>query len=165
MYKYKCSKCTVSMCLLFNAGEKKKPQTVRKLFSIKIWKQRAQSTWNARLYSQLPFSFFAVGGFCTLRLTSFVTLQLLDSLVSMRQACCHPQAALGRYAVSAITTGGSGGNTVLSMEELLEQMIGSVRTKCTDYQRRIIAALNGQAAIHAIQNRVSPQYGIYYTTS
>lgn len=73
--------------------------------------------------------------------------QILDSLVEMRQACCHPQVVKGQFSVSPKVT--------LTMNMLLEQMIQKSRLICEESQRKIVAALNGQAACHHMQQRVS----------
>ena len=94
-------------------------------------------------------------------------MQVLNSFLSMRQACCHPEVA-GERVISRVhrpgtqvTTGtrarGARGNqaaSILTMAELLERMTSKVRVECVDHHRSVTAALNGQAACHIIKGQV-----------
>ncbi|RDD45665.1 E3 ubiquitin-protein ligase SHPRH [Trichoplax sp. H2] len=65
-----------------------------------------------------------------------VTFQkMLNPLLRLRQACCHPQA---------VTSSGISLNRGrLTMDQILESMIKKSKTECEEAQRQIIFALNG----------------------
>ncbi|EKX41924.1 hypothetical protein GUITHDRAFT_112060 [Guillardia theta CCMP2712] len=75
-------------------------------------------------------------------LDSNASRRFLNQLLKLRQACSHPQV------------GGSGIHNVhkkvLTMEEILEQLIDRARIECEDAQRCVIAAENGLAAMALI---------------
>ncbi|EDV27774.1 uncharacterized protein TRIADDRAFT_53804 [Trichoplax adhaerens] len=62
-------------------------------------------------------------------------LKMLNPLLRLRQACCHPQA---------VTSSGISLNRGrLTMDQILESMIKKSKTECEEAQRQIIFALNG----------------------
>jgi E3 ubiquitin-protein ligase SHPRH len=60
---------------------------------------------------------------------------LTTPLLSLRQACCHPQAVKGQFV--------SLNKTTLTMEELLKSLIKKAKLECEESFRQVIAALNG----------------------
>ncbi|KDO20232.1 hypothetical protein SPRG_14478 [Saprolegnia parasitica CBS 223.65] len=75
-----------------------------------------------------------------------VTPAMLQSLLRLRQACCHPQ--LGAHGIRVLDTTGR----VLTMDEILDEMLLHARRTCEDAQRLWIAATNGLAGIDAIEH-------------
>lgn len=65
-----------------------------------------------------------------------ILTSIISPLLSLRQACCHPQAVKGQFI--------SLNKTTLNMEELLTSLIKKARLECEDSFRLIIAALNGK---------------------
>lgn len=62
---------------------------------------------------------------------------LISPLLSLRQACCHPQAVKGQFI--------SLNKTTLTMDELLTSLIKKARVECEESFRQVIAALNGKS--------------------
>ncbi|XP_076444926.1 E3 ubiquitin-protein ligase SHPRH-like [Babylonia areolata] len=79
----------------------------------------------------------------------------LIPLRKLRQACCHPQAVSGSSL--------SMRNSVLTMEELLQNLIKKTMLECVESHRCMIAAMNGQAGIYLIEDdpRVSEAVEMY----
>ncbi|XP_054153904.1 E3 ubiquitin-protein ligase SHPRH-like [Oppia nitens] len=68
---------------------------------------------------------------------------LMTPMLTLRQACCHPQAVRGKFLPISKKT--------MTMDEVLKTMIKSTQYECEEEHRKFIAALNGQAACHIIQ--------------
>ncbi|EQC35712.1 hypothetical protein SDRG_06991 [Saprolegnia diclina VS20] len=75
-----------------------------------------------------------------------VTPGMLQTLLRLRQACCHPQ--LGAHGIRMLQSGGR----VLTMDEILDEMLLYATRACEDAQRLWIAATNGLAGIDAIEH-------------
>jgi len=91
-----------------------------------------------------------------------ITLKALDTktasnmiqpLVKLRQACCHPQAVRDQFIPIS--------QKAITMEMLLENMIKNTVQECEEEHRKVISALNGQAAIKIIQNKHVEAVNIY----
>ncbi|XP_067947672.1 E3 ubiquitin-protein ligase SHPRH-like [Watersipora subatra] len=77
-------------------------------------------------------------------LSRYTLSEILQSLTSMRQACCYPEVSRERRrAVHAP-------RMTLTMDELLKHLLQEVKVQTDDAYRCIVAALNGQAGCHAI---------------
>ncbi|XP_074656200.1 E3 ubiquitin-protein ligase SHPRH-like isoform X2 [Tubulanus polymorphus] len=72
--------------------------------------------------------------------------QLLQPLLRLRQACCHPQAVRGAFISLQKTT--------LTMQELLVQMIRKTVSDCEEAHRQKVAAHNGLAGIYILQDKI-----------
>ena len=70
---------------------------------------------------------------------------LLQPLLRLRQACCHPQAVRGQFMSLQKST--------MTMEELLDQLISKATQECEESHRLYIASLNGLAGIDIIQEK------------
>lgn len=66
--------------------------------------------------------------------------KIFGSLLSLRQACCHPQVG----SKSGLT---SLQKNTMSMSELLLQLIIRATIECADGQRNLVASLNGLAGV------------------
>ncbi|XP_071818439.1 uncharacterized protein [Apostichopus japonicus] len=72
--------------------------------------------------------------------------KLVLPLLSLRQACCHPQAVRGEFIRLNQST--------MKMEDLLQSLIGKAKLECEEAQRQLVCAINGQAAMHMIEGEV-----------
>ncbi|RWS11570.1 E3 ubiquitin-protein ligase SHPRH-like isoform X5 [Dinothrombium tinctorium] len=79
--------------------------------------------------------------------------KLMLPLLKLRQACVHPQAVRGRFIPLSKRT--------MSMEELLDTIIKTTVKECEDEHRKVISAINGQAAIHIIKDDLKPAIETY----
>jgi len=70
---------------------------------------------------------------------------LLQPLLKLRQACCHPQAVRGQFISLQKST--------MTMEELLDQLISKAAVEAEESHRLYIASLNGLAGIDIIQEK------------
>ena len=70
---------------------------------------------------------------------------LLQPLLKLRQACCHPQAVKGQFISLQKST--------MTMEELLDQLILKAATEAEESHRLYIAALNGLSGIDIMQEK------------
>ena len=82
--------------------------------------------------------------------------QILQPIVKLRQACCHPQIVKGMHLNMQKST--------LTMEQLLDNMIKKVTVECEEANRQYIAGLNGLAAIH-IMDKEWGDAAEYYRTA
>lgn len=76
-------------------------------------------------------------------LDKYTLQQLLNPLLRLRQACCHPQAVRGEFLPINRST--------MTMEELLAQLSKKAKVECEEAQRQIISASNGLAGLHIIR--------------
>ena len=70
---------------------------------------------------------------------------ILQPIVKLRQACCHPQIVRGMFLNMQKST--------LTMEQLLENMIKKVTGECEEANRQYVAALNGLAGVDIIEEK------------
>lgn len=71
--------------------------------------------------------------------------QLLRPLLKLRQACCHPQLVRGGRFINFDQV--TQRLRVVTMSDLLEQMIKKTRTECEEFHRAYVSSLNGLAAL------------------
>ncbi|XP_075750828.1 E3 ubiquitin-protein ligase SHPRH isoform X2 [Rhipicephalus microplus] len=69
---------------------------------------------------------------------------LLQPLVRLRQACCHPRAVRGAFLPMRTDS--------LTMEELLTSLIRKATSECEEAHRRMVSSMNGIAGIHIIRD-------------
>ncbi|KAH9308738.1 hypothetical protein KI387_036649 [Taxus chinensis] len=87
------------------------------------------------------------------RLTHQETSKLLNSLLKLRQACCHPQ--VGSSGLRSLQ------QTPMTMEEILQVLIGKAKTEGEESLRKLVVALNGMAALAIIENDPSRAVSLY----
>ncbi|KAH3735745.1 E3 ubiquitin-protein ligase SHPRH-like [Dreissena polymorpha] len=73
--------------------------------------------------------------------------QMLNPLVRLRQACCHPQVVRGEFVPLK--------KDMMSMEDLLDSLIKKAKLEAEEAHRQLVAAINGQAGLHIIQEQYS----------
>ncbi|CAA0836655.1 Unknown protein [Striga hermonthica] len=85
--------------------------------------------------------------------TNVDAAKLFNSLLKLRQACCHPQV------------GSSGLRTLqkspMTMEEILSVLIGKTKVEGEDALRKLVVALNGLAGIAIIKQDFSQAVSLY----
>ncbi|XP_022082034.1 E3 ubiquitin-protein ligase SHPRH-like isoform X2 [Acanthaster planci] len=72
--------------------------------------------------------------------------RLMNPLLRLRQACCHPQAVRGEFISMQRTT--------LSMAELLASLTLKARLESEEAHRQLVCALNGLAAVCIIKGEI-----------
>lgn len=78
---------------------------------------------------------------------------LLQPLIRLRQACCHPRAVRGAFLPMRTDS--------LTMEELLTLLIKKTTVECEEAHRRMISAINGIAGIHIIRDEMQQAADAY----
>ncbi|CAK6966018.1 E3 ubiquitin-protein ligase SHPRH [Scomber scombrus] len=78
---------------------------------------------------------------------------ILNPLLRLRQACCHPQAVRGEFLPLQKST--------MTMEELLKSLQKKCRVECEEAHRQLVCALNGLAGIHIIRNEFGDAVEMY----
>ncbi|XP_021758247.1 E3 ubiquitin-protein ligase SHPRH-like isoform X1 [Chenopodium quinoa] len=85
--------------------------------------------------------------------THLEATKLLNSLLKLRQACCHPQV------------GGSGLRSLqlspMTMDEILSVLISKTKLEGEDALRKVVSSLNGLAGIAIIQGELSNAASFY----
>ncbi|KAG9443285.1 hypothetical protein H6P81_014625 [Aristolochia fimbriata] len=79
--------------------------------------------------------------------------KLLNSLLKLRQACCHPQ--VGSSGLRSLQ------HSPMTMEEILDVLVNKAKTEGEEALRRVVVALNGLAAIAAIEQDFLQAVSIY----
>lgn len=79
--------------------------------------------------------------------------QLLNPLLRLRQACCHPQAVRGGFLSMQKST--------LTMDKLLENLICKAKLECEEAHRQLLFAFNGLAGIHILKQEWSDAVDMY----
>jgi E3 ubiquitin-protein ligase SHPRH len=64
---------------------------------------------------------------------------MMNPLLRLRQACCHPQLVRGKIITMSLQ------KSSVTMEELLDRLILKTKAECVDCHRQIIFALNGRS--------------------
>ncbi|KAL1417154.1 hypothetical protein MTO96_000637 [Rhipicephalus appendiculatus] len=78
---------------------------------------------------------------------------LLQPLVRLRQACCHPRAVRGAFLPMRTDS--------LTMEELLTSLIKKATVECEEAHRRMVSSMNGIAGIHIIRDETREAADVY----
>ncbi|XP_030540542.1 E3 ubiquitin-protein ligase SHPRH [Rhodamnia argentea] len=86
-------------------------------------------------------------------ITHVEAAKLLNSLLKLRQACCHPQ--VGSSGLRSLQ------KSPMSMEEVLTVLIGKTKIEGEEALRRSVVALNGLAGIAIIEDNPSHAVSLY----
>ncbi|XP_056169116.1 uncharacterized protein LOC115679829 isoform X2 [Syzygium oleosum] len=86
-------------------------------------------------------------------ITHVEAAKLLNSLLKLRQACCHPQ--VGSYGLRSLQ------QSPMSMEEVLTVLIGKTKIEGEEALRRSVVALNGLAGIAIIEDNSAHAVSLY----
>ncbi|KAK6932900.1 SNF2, N-terminal [Dillenia turbinata] len=86
-------------------------------------------------------------------LTHAEATKLLNSLLKLRQACCHPQ--IGSSGLRSLQ------QSPMTMEEILKVLVGKTKIEGEEALRRLIVALNALAGIAIIEQDVSRAASLY----
>lgn len=92
-----------------------------------------------------------------LRLSHGEAAKLLTSLLKLRQACCHPQ--VGSSGLRSLQ------QTPMTMEEILQVLIGKAKNEGEEALRKCVVALNGLAALAIIEKDLSHAVSLYREAS
>lgn len=79
--------------------------------------------------------------------------KLLNSLLKLRQACCHPQ--VGSSGLRSLQ------QSPMTMEEILSVLVGKTKTEGEDALRKVVSALNGLAGIALIECNTFQAVSLY----
>ncbi|KAF3554843.1 hypothetical protein F2Q69_00017781 [Brassica cretica] len=86
-------------------------------------------------------------------ITHAETAKLLNSLLKLRQACCHPQ--VGNSGLRSLQ------QTPMTMEEILMVLVKKTQSEGEEALRVLIVALNGIAAISMLKQEFSEAVSLY----
>ncbi|KAI3882577.1 hypothetical protein MKX03_010696 [Papaver bracteatum] len=86
-------------------------------------------------------------------LTHYEAAKLLHSLLKLRQACCHPQ--VGSSGLRSIQ------HSPMTMQEILEVLVGKTKTEGEEALRKLIVSLNGLAGIAVLEQDPSRAVSMY----
>ncbi|KAI3800036.1 hypothetical protein L1987_35343 [Smallanthus sonchifolius] len=86
-------------------------------------------------------------------LTHVEAAKLLNSLLKLRQACCHPQ--VGSSGLRSLH------QTPMTMEEILMVLVGKTKVEGEEALRKVVVALNGLAGIAIIKQDFSQAISLY----
>ncbi|KAK9061003.1 hypothetical protein SSX86_018183 [Deinandra increscens subsp. villosa] len=86
-------------------------------------------------------------------LTHVEAAKLLNSLLKLRQACCHPQ--VGSSGLRSLQ------QTPMTMEEILMVLVGKTKVEGEEALRKLVVALNGLAGIAIIKQDFSQAISLY----
>lgn len=104
------------------------------------------------LKREIPGSFCAGETFNPF-ITHTEAAKLLNSLLKLRQACCHPQ--VGSFGLRSLQ------QSPMTMEEILNVLISKTRTEGEEALRMVVSALNGLAGIAIIEEKLSQAVSLY----
>ncbi|KAB2010015.1 hypothetical protein ES319_D10G206600v1 [Gossypium barbadense] len=79
--------------------------------------------------------------------------KLLNALLKLRQACCHPQ--VGSFGLRSLQ------QAPMTMEEILNVLISKTKTEGEEALRMLVSALNGLAGIAIIEEKLSQAVSLY----
>ncbi|OWM87325.1 hypothetical protein CDL15_Pgr022436 [Punica granatum] len=79
--------------------------------------------------------------------------KLLNSLLKLRQACCHPQ--IGSSGLRSLQ------QSPMTMDEVLLVLVGKTKIEGEEALRKIVVALNGLAALAMIEDKPAEAIKIY----
>lgn len=85
--------------------------------------------------------------------------RLWNDVLILRQICCHPQVGSALNSVilgrgRAVGGGVNSRNGILTMDDLLQELIAKCKRECEEGQRKLVAAHNGIASISIIRGDV-----------
>ncbi|KAL8247869.1 hypothetical protein R6Q59_009085 [Mikania micrantha] len=86
-------------------------------------------------------------------LTHVEAAKLLNSLLKLRQACCHPQ--VGSSGLRSLH------QTPMTMDEILMVLVGKTKVEGEEALRKLVVALNGLAGIAIIKQDFSQAISLY----
>ncbi|XP_026388746.1 E3 ubiquitin-protein ligase SHPRH-like [Papaver somniferum] len=86
-------------------------------------------------------------------LTHYEAAKLLQSLLKLRQACCHPQ--VGSSGLRSIQ------HSPMTMQEILDVLVGKTKTEGEEALRKLIVSLNGLAGIAVLEQDPSRAVSMY----
>ncbi|KAL3653381.1 hypothetical protein CASFOL_003062 [Castilleja foliolosa] len=86
-------------------------------------------------------------------ITNTDAAKLFNSLLKLRQACCHPQ--VGSSGLRSLQ------KSPMTMEEILSALIGKTKIEGEDALRKLVVALNGLAGIAMIQQDFPEAISLY----
>ncbi|XP_052201128.1 uncharacterized protein LOC127807364 isoform X2 [Diospyros lotus] len=86
-------------------------------------------------------------------ITQVEAAKLLNSLLKLRQACCHPQ--VGSSGLRSLQ------QSPMTMDEILSVLIGKTKVEGEEALRKLVVALNGLAGIAVIKQDFSPAASLY----
>ncbi|KAF5771200.1 putative DNA helicase chromatin regulator PHD family [Helianthus annuus] len=86
-------------------------------------------------------------------LTHVEAAKLLNSLLKLRQACCHPQ--VGSSGLRSLQ------QTPMTMEEILMVLVGKTKVEGEEALRKLVVALNGLAGIAIIKQDFPQAISLY----
>nr|KAJ0219821.1 hypothetical protein LSAT_V11C200097200 [Lactuca sativa] len=86
-------------------------------------------------------------------LTHVEAAKLLNSLLKLRQACCHPQ--VGSSGVRSLQ------QSPMTMEEILMVLVGKTKVEGEEALRKLVVALNGLAGIAIIKQDFPQAISLY----
>lgn len=86
-------------------------------------------------------------------ITHLEATKLLNSLLKLRQACCHPQ--VGGSGLRALQ------RSPMSMDEILSVLISKTKVEGEEALRKVVSSLNGLAGIAIIRGELSNAASLY----
>lgn len=86
-------------------------------------------------------------------ITHVEAAKLLNSLLKLRQACCHPQ--VGSSGLRSLQ------QSPMTMEEILQVLIGKTKIEGEEALRCLVVALNGLAGIAIVEQDLSQAVSLY----
>ncbi|KAI3458420.1 hypothetical protein Pfo_015083 [Paulownia fortunei] len=86
-------------------------------------------------------------------ITNMDAAKLFNSLLKLRQACCHPQ--VGSSGLRSLQ------KSPMTMEEILSVLIGKTKVEGEDALRKLVVALNGLAGIAMIKQDFPQAVSLY----
>ncbi|KAL0298265.1 UNVERIFIED_CONTAM: E3 ubiquitin-protein ligase SHPRH [Sesamum radiatum] len=86
-------------------------------------------------------------------ITNMEAAKLFNSLLKLRQACCHPQ--VGSSGLRSLQ------KSPMTMEEILSVLIGKTKVEGEDALRKLVVALNGLAGIAIIKHDFPGAVSLY----
>ncbi|CAK4095146.1 unnamed protein product [Aphanomyces euteiches] len=117
--------------------------------------QKVQRTWLTLSSIESHFYNQQLNECTKHRDTSDLTAGMLNSLLRLRQVCCHPQ--IGRNGLKAFDE-----SNPMSMNEILAEMLRKAEKECKDAQRQLIGALNGLAGLRVAEKSHDEAVRLYF---
>ncbi|CAI9091902.1 OLC1v1027013C1 [Oldenlandia corymbosa var. corymbosa] len=86
-------------------------------------------------------------------ITHLEAAKLFNSLLKLRQACCHPQ--VGSSGLRSLQ------QSPMTMEEILSALIGKTKVEGEDAVRKLVSAINGLAGIAILKKDIAQAVSLY----